>query len=211
MLPDTCAELLSHLEERQAIQRLHLLVICSANLEAYVKDVTELLVGAMGHIDSEGDLTAVGKALARPILQSNTLTDILGYAEHLYQISLEPHLGNWKRAYKLRCAAAHNGGRVTPRTLREIPDIGLPLGAIITLDWPTLKQYLDGADEIAALIDRTAAKENVLSFELQCFVRDWKKIGLVPDRKAFWTELQRLGFGMPKKARRREIETLAFE
>jgi hypothetical protein len=53
--------------------RLHLLVICCANLEAFLKDVTFCYVAGMGYKAAPGKLSITGAALAAPILDSNSL------------------------------------------------------------------------------------------------------------------------------------------
>jgi hypothetical protein len=180
--------------------RLHLLVVASANLEAYLKNATTIHLCAKGYSESIGKLNDVGKALGAPILDKNTLPDPLKYAQSLFAVNLGTHLANWQEAYKFRSAMAHNGGYVTPRTLREIPSLKQPLNTPIQLSWNALKEYLSSADEIASLIDMKIATTEVQAIEAEIELTELKEAGHLPNRKGVWGVLHKqFGLIVPKK------------
>lgn len=100
--------------------RLHLLVIYTAFLETYLKDITFFYSASLGHIKNIHDkdipikLTKVGEALASPIIRSSTVPEMIKYASELFDINLGRNAVEWNKIYKVRCAAAHNGGIATP-------------------------------------------------------------------------------------------------
>jgi hypothetical protein len=211
MLPETVHELVEHhLEERCGIERVHLLAVCSANLEAYLQEAAKLYVAGLGHVKGIGKLTAVGDALARPVLNSSTVPNMISYIQELLRLDLGHELGLWRNAYKLRCAAVHNGGFVTPRVLKEVPDIGLAIGARITVAWGTLKDFLNGADQVALKVDRVIASHEVRAIEVEWLLHDLRSVeGLPPPTKVWQMLSQRWGIEqIPNVYKRRIIQSV---
>jgi hypothetical protein len=212
MLPETVDDLLNHtLAERSGIERVHLLALCSANLETYLQEAIRLHVANLGYSKGPEKLSAVGDALARPVVHSSTVPNMVGYIQEFLAVDLGKELGLWRRAYKMRCAAVHNGGFVTPRVLKDIPDIGLGLGDRITLDWPTLKSYLIAADQIAVKVDRTVASDKLRALEVEWFLSDLKAIGKLPPQEKVWEVLsQQWGVQQISQDWKRRIEKKVY-
>jgi hypothetical protein len=211
MLPETVHELVEHrLEERCGIERVHLLAICSANLETYLQEVIRLYVAGLGHVKGIGKLTAVGDALARPVSNSSTVPNMISYLQELLGLDLSHELGLWRTAYKLRCAAVHNGGFVTPRVLKEVPDIGLAIGERLTVDWDTLRDFLNAADQVASKLDRMIATDEVRAIEVEWLLKDLKGVEGLPSPPRVWQMLsQRWGIEqIPRAYKRRIIQSV---
>ena len=106
-----------------ARNRLHLLVLYTSFLETYLKEITFYHCGSLGYISNIDDVTKplklndVGTALTAPILRTSTVPDMIEYAVEYYNINFGTSVSEWKKFYKIRCAAAHNGGIATPNFL----------------------------------------------------------------------------------------------
>jgi len=175
MFPYTVEQTLGWLEIYLNRARLHLLVICSANLEAYLQDVTALYLLSKGYGINFAELSDVGEALGAPILKKDSLPEPLKYAQKLFDVDYGQHLSDWNRAYKLRCAAAHNGGIVEPRTIKEIPDIGIDIGKMIGITWEELRPLLASAEQIATITDQKISSYELLKVEVIKLLTDLKE------------------------------------
>ena len=133
--------------------RLHLLAICCANLESYLKDVTFFYIAAKGYKEGPGKLSPIGSALGSPILEKSSLPGPLDYAQYLFGVNFGHRLDLLKLAYKYRSALVHNGGIVTPRTLNELQLPPSRLHSRLGYTWLQLKAALEAAYEIAELTD----------------------------------------------------------
>jgi hypothetical protein len=167
-------------------------------------------VGAKGHNKGDSKLDPVGEALARPVIRSSTLPDMLKYTEDLLGITLGPSLTAWQKAYKLRCAAAHNGGRVTAKVLKDIPDIGGPIGSQIVLSWNDLRGYFSHADKIAGEVDRVVATKHARELEAEWLLESWKTQGKLPKKDQIWVQLHELGFAKIDKKTKAAITLKLF-
>jgi len=189
MLPYSVQQFAEATDEMLSRSRIHLLVVCAANLEAYLKEITLVSLISRGHASSHTTLDAVGQALGNPILGRDSLLDPLKYAEKLFEVDLGEPIGKWGRLYKLRCAVAHNGGVVTARTLKEIPSLRLPLESLLGITWPELFAALESADQIVGEIDSKvrspALKRAELAKEL-AYLKEAKKL---PPRADVWKYL----------------------
>jgi hypothetical protein len=128
LLPERIDDFINKSDERAGLNRLHLLVICSANLESYLQDAITLYVGGLGYAKGPRKLNDVGEAIAAPVIKSSTVPSMMKYIQELLCLTFGQHLTRWQKGYKLRCGAAHNGGIVTSKVLRDIPDIKLRPG-----------------------------------------------------------------------------------
>jgi len=200
-IDDTVASLTIALNERRGIERLHLLVISSANLESYLQDSIRLHVANQGHhTEKPRKLTPVGDAIARPVVNRSTIPAMLTFIEELLGIKFGIHLARWKDAYRLRCAAAHNGGVVTSEVRNLCP--GQTIGDNITLDWKRLWDYLASADDIASLIDRTISTDSLRTLELLWFFQEMQQTKTLPARKPAWSLAHKLGFTISRNGKR---------
>lgn len=155
--------------------RLHLLVICSANLEAYIQDITEIHLIALGYKIDLITLDEIGKAIGSPILKKASLPEPLKYAQELYKVNYGIHLNKWKRAYKIRCATVHDGGVVTPKAKKDIAGLGLALNKMMGLSWKELKSLLESAEQIATITDKAISRYEVLKTEAAKLLFDLKQ------------------------------------
>ena len=192
MHPQTIEETLSWLNTYMDRSRLHILVVCSANLEAYLKEITRLFLLSSGHRKSSTEpftLNSIGKALGAQILEKSSLPEPLKYAQDLFSLSLKNELPLWNTAYKLRCAAAHNGGVVDEKTKRELANLNLTIGDQISLDWEDLKSYLKCAHDIAKKIDSKLQSYEIKILESEKILNEGKITKKLPNRKSIWTYL----------------------
>jgi hypothetical protein len=211
MLHENVDAFLGAAEERLGIHRVHLLVIGCANLESYLQEVIKLHVAAMGYADGPDSLTEVGNAIAKPVLGSSTLPEMIKYAGHLLAVDFGSMLGDIRRAYRIRCAAAHQGGYVSAKTLQQVPDLKLPVGSVITISWTELRRYLKAADRIAGLIDSRVANDESRAYEAESILWSLKERGELPLRKGVWNALART-YGVQHVSRKlkREVEARVY-
>lgn len=176
--------------------RLHLLVIYTAFLETYLKEITFFHVASLGYVTNLADksypikLTKMGEALASPILKSSTVPEMIKYASELFDISFGRNATEWNKIYKIRCAAAHNGGIATPKFLQGISGTPLALNPQeyenIGLTWDELRTAMKYADEIAALIDSKISNYDIRILETEQVIRELYKKGNLPVRTKLW-------------------------
>jgi hypothetical protein len=206
MLPDTCEEFRNREVNRTGIFRLYLLVICAANLEAYLQDAIRLFVGSNGHAVGPRKLNPVGEAIARPVVQSSTIPDMLDYIESLLNISFGDHRLRWQTAFKLRCTAAHNGGIADTKAKKKMPDLRTQVGEPITITWDQLITFLSSADEIVAFVDFAISTPSLRSLECEWELHAIKEQGQLPARKDLWDFAFRSFGGRVEKKQKERIE-----
>ncbi|MBL7647751.1 MAG: hypothetical protein JNK74_16330 [Candidatus Hydrogenedentes bacterium] len=191
---ETVSEMWDQLEGRENAFRLNMLVMAAASLESYLEEAVTIHIGNLGHCNGPYELNAVGKALGSPVLRSSTIPDMLKYVEILLGISLDQQRTEWTDAFKLRCAAAHNGGVVTPKVLRDIPDIGIELGEYISLSWDQLVKYLDAAFDIASKVDQKVASNEASQLELTWHLSQLRELHKLPARDDLWQYVDSMKF-----------------
>jgi len=176
--------------------RLFLLIICSANLEAYLKEITEIYLLSKGYFSrdnlSKADLLSlnkVGKALGAPILNKSSIPEPLKYAECLFDVSFGEYKTKWTTLYKLRCVAAHNGGMAMIRTMTEIPSLSASEFDLFGISWTELKEAMDAADQIASIIDKKISNYDVLMIEAEQTIRWLALKGNLPTQNNVWPYL----------------------
>lgn len=209
----TVAETRQWSEEYISRSRLHLLVICSANLESYLQDITFWYVYGLGHVDlKKYDLNIIGKALAQPILGKASLPEPLKYAQELFKLDFGEDLLVWQKAYKLRCAAAHNGGIVTAKTIRDIPSLSQELNTSIGLDWCEFKTALSAAEAIAKKIDKRVSCLSLRIEEVKHELLQLKAIKRLPDKVNLWSYVhENYGLKGLSSTTKKSLEVLLFE
>lgn len=190
------SETLAWLPTYMERNRLHLLVIYTAFLETYLKEITFYHTASIGHISNINDianplkLTAVGAAMAQPIIRSSTVPDMIKYASEYYNIDFGVAAREWIKIYKVRCAAAHNGGIATPKFLKEIS--GQPLALRpqeyenIGLTWDELRTAMRHGDDIAAMIDFKVSSYEIKICETEDTLRELKAKKKLPPQKGLW-------------------------
>lgn len=189
MLPLSVREMRTWMDDYVARSRLHLLLVCAANLEYYLHEVTVLHLLSMGYRKKDGTLSAVGDALGKPIIGRASLPEPLKYAEEFFGVSYGTHRTTWDRSYKLRCAVAHSGGAVSLRTIRELPDLKVDLHDILGMSWNDLRESLNAADQIATVTDQKVSTPALRTEEAHFELRLMKKSGTLPPRAKVWEHL----------------------
>jgi len=191
--------------------RLHILAICSANLEAFLKQITFAYVASLGHKLSPGKLSPVGEALAAPVLEYDSLPVPLEYCQELFQVDFSESLILWKRAYKIRCALVHNGGVVTARTAKDLGIANLRLHDHLTYTWDDLKADLNGAYHIANTISKKVNKYSLRFEEIEHELVSLKAMGALPAKEKLWTSFHDEGAPLPKKSDRPQLIRYCYE
>lgn len=192
MHPKKNSETIDWIPQYLERNRLHILIITSAALEAYLKDITFNYIASKGYVrtpSSSSDLlklTEVGDAMGSPILNKSSIPEPLKFAEKLFDIDYGNRKSIWNRSYKIRCVAAHNGGMVMPETLSQIPDLSIPEFEMIGLTWDELRKSMNAADEIVTLTDNKIASYTITVIEAEQILRTLKKKGRLPLRKNLW-------------------------
>jgi len=200
-LDDTVEDLLARLDEHAGTERLHLLVICSANLESFLQDAVALYVAQKGYCTTDRQLDVVGHAMASPVVDRSTVPDMLEYTEQLLGLNFGADLTKWRRAYKLRCSAAHEGGFMSADTAKKLGASRHVIGALINVSWDELKSFMVAAHSIANAIDKKIATGPLREFEVAWTLAQWKRDQTLPSREEVWNVLHELGIKVerPKK------------
>lgn len=184
--------------------RLHLLAICCANLESFLKDACFCHIMSRGFKNAPGELSESGEALGSPILKRSSLPDPMKYAEHLFSVNYDSHIAKLTKAYAYRCALVHNGGVVLPRTIQELSLPPSSLHTRLGYSWADLKSAMESAFEVAKITDR---KLSTYTFRLEeierelCFLRDTKTL----PKKEVWKYFHDQGFSLPRKRDREKL------
>lgn len=193
MHPKKVSETINWIPQYLERNRLHILIITSASLEAYLKDITFNFIASQGYVKAPGNnydllkLNEIGEAMGSPILNKSSIPEPLKFAEKLFEIDYGNRKTIWNKAYKLRCTAAHNGGMAMPETLNQIPDLSIPEFEMIGLTWDELRKSMNAADEIVALTDNKIASYEITAIEAEQMLRILKKKGRLPVRKHLWS------------------------
>lgn len=190
MLHLSAADMQAWLPECSSLSRVHMLVVCSAILEAYVNTAAFLHV-AKSHLVVPGsagpiELTRVGDEIVRPIRGRSALSASLDYAPHLFGVNLGAHRGVWDVGYKIRCAIAHNGGVVDKKAQNNWPKPKPAIGEAIKLTWDQLRKYMDAADQIATTIDNVVASGFSRGLEGWQILRDLRDEQKCPPQTNVW-------------------------
>ncbi|MFK4448482.1 hypothetical protein ABH944_008550 [Caballeronia udeis] len=187
--------------------RLQLLLVCSANLESYLNDITFAYIASKGHTLSPVKLDEIGAALGSPILDVASVPRPLAYAEKLFEVDLGVLREQWTHFYKLRCVVAHSGGVMTARSKRELSSMATPpLNTHLGLTWDDLSKALDSAYKIVTAIDKKVRTIDVKKAELLRELTLVKKTGDLPLEKKLATFLyNQYGIKSPEKKFGKEL------
>lgn len=208
-LGESVTEFTRRMDERAGTERLHLLVMCSANLESFLQDAVELFVADQGHRTKDFRLSLIGKQIAQPVIRSSTIPDMLEYTESLLDVKFGSARSSWKTAYKLRCAAAHEAGVLTAETRTKLGDNRRHVGDWIRLTWPDLKRFLESAYSIADAVDRRISTASLRSLEVEWLLARWKREETLPTRDRVWTAVHELGISV-QRPRQKAIEAWLY-
>ena len=196
MYPATAKETLAWIPTYMDRNRLYLLVVYTAFLESYLKEITFLHLASIGHASNLGtsnetiQLSPIGKALGAPILRSSTVPDMIKYASSLFEVDFGKNAEDWVKLYQLRCEVAHNGGIATPNFLKKTSGFKLAANPkeyeMMGLTWEELRASMKAADEIAATIDIKVASYALCLIETEQALRETKLMNALPKRTELW-------------------------
>lgn len=199
MYPATVYETLDWLPTYMSRNRLHLLVVYTAFLESYLKEMCLLHLASQGYMENSTELdkpiklNPVGKALGAPILRSSTVPDMLRYVESLLKIDLGSHASKWIHIYHLRCEVAHNGGLASADLSRKLSGFPLAHGTqqheMLGLSWDELRGFMRSGDEMAATIDTRISSYAFTLAEVDQALRQMWASGHKPPRQRLWNAL----------------------
>lgn len=201
---------LESLDEYLNTSRLHILAICLAQLEAFLKEITYCVARLRDPSPRIGSLSPMAEAMAKPILKVDSLPKPLKYAESFLDVSIGPQIKTLKGAYNYRCAAVHNGGYATPRTRKELGRADLSLHQKLSLTWAELKPILVAAHEVADRIDMRWSNKGIHLIECEFELSHLKDLKKLPNRDQVWGVLEKAGFKLPSKTERAAIESFFY-
>lgn len=196
--------------------RLHLLVLTAASLEAYLHEATFVHLAAAGYVKRPTTLVEplklndLGEALGKPILGKASLPEPLKYAEQLFALDYGDHRAVWTKAYKLRCVAAHTGGMVSSKHLKDIPDLDLDEYDMIGLEWNELREAMKAADHIASQTDYAIASDESRLIEAEQTMRIMKAKGELPKKRKLWQTMHDKFAVQVNKAGKQWLEELFY-
>lgn len=163
---------------------LLLLVKACANMEHYLHKIAQIWAIEQGYFDvlATDLLDKRGKALIKPARVS-TLDDSLKYIELLLSIEFGSALNVVRKAYKLRCVAAHTGGVVDEGALTEFPELKSQLGDRIHLSWDQLNSYLKSIQLCCSRIENSIPKRVRMRNELKVIIGGLIRGGVFGDKQ----------------------------
>ena len=201
---------LDSLDDYLNTSRVHILAICLAQLEAFLKEIAYCVARLRDPSPRIGSLSLVAEAMAKPILGVDSLPGPLDYSESFLDVSIESQIKILKSAYKYRCAAVHNGGYATPRTRKELGRADLLLHQKLSFTWAELKPILHAAFEVADRIDERWSTKGIHCIECEIELAHQKSFNKLPDRKKVWGVLGSEGFKLPSRQERERIAAFIY-
>lgn len=197
MYPATIQQTLQWLPNYLERTRLYFLVVYTAFLESYLKEITFIYIASKGYLEYPSGaqnllkLSPTGKALGAPVLERSTIPAMLKYASSLFNLDFGKDSEDWIRIYRLRCEVAHNGGIATPELLKQISGLKLELAPkeneMLGLTWDELRTFMRAADDMAAVIDSTVSSYPIKLVETEQTLRELAILGQLPQRKNLWS------------------------
>jgi hypothetical protein len=189
---DTLASLPGYMDR----SRLYLLVVYTAFLESYLKEITFFHIATQGYVANFNaanellKLNPVGKALGAPVLEKSSVPALIKYAGNLFDIDFGKNAEDWVKFYQVRCEVAHNGGIATPEFFKRISGMNLKTNPkeyeMLGLTWDELRTSMRTADEIAATIDSKMACYPIQLFETEQVLRELNIVKQLPKRNRLW-------------------------
>lgn len=189
--------------------RNSILVLCTGNLEHYLKRAILVHLLSLGHSTKPGafKLSEVGQAIGAPVLKKSTIPAQLKYIQSLLGLDFRKHISVWEKAYKERCTLAHQAGTISSTNQEDI----LFYDEDVQTDWPALRQVLDSTNQIVSLIDQKISTAALRLLELEFELAILKSAKKLPSKKDLWTfvhaELRCANVDKPTKQR---IETALY-
>lgn len=220
MFPAKVQDTLSWLDTYMDRNRLYLLVVYTAFLESYLKDITFYYIAAKGLLEEPTKpaellrLNPIGKAMGAPILDKSSVPAMLKFAGSLFGVNFGKNVQDWTKIYQLRCEVAHNGGIATPELLKRLNDLNLSGDPykyeMLGLGWPELRSFMKSADEIAALIDSENTSDVILALEAEQMMREMAILNRLPNRNKLWEHMHNAYSIKLKSAHKKRIEKIFY-
>jgi hypothetical protein len=201
---------LTSIDDYLNTSRLHILTICLAQLEAFLKEISYCVARIRDPSPRIGGLSPMANAMAKPILGVDSLPGPLDYSESFLDVNLASQVKILKTAYKYRCAAVHNGGYATPRTRKDLGRPDLLPHQKLSFKWSELKPILAAAYEVADLIDQRWSGSGIYIIECEVELDHLKRINKLPNRDKVWGILADAGFKLPPKPNRERIASFYY-
>lgn len=220
MYPATVEETLSWLDTYMDRNRLYLLVVYTAFLESYLKEIAFFFIATKDYLVQPKvraellSLNPIGKAMGAPIIERSSVPNMLKYATSLFGVDLGKNAREWTKIYQLRCEVAHNGGIATPGFLKQISGLDLQVNPkeyeMLGLTWDELRSFMKSADEIAATIDSSVSCSQILALEVEQVVRELFILNRMPRQDQLWRYLYEEYAMKVKKSDQKRLEKLFY-
>jgi hypothetical protein len=177
-------ELSLWLRDYDNVIRNSILVLCTGNLEHYLKRAILVHLLSSGHSAEPGafKLSEVGQAIGAPVLKRSTIPAQLKYIESLLGLGFRKHISVWEKAYKERCTLAHQAGIISSTSQEDI----LLYDDDVTTDWPALRQVLDSTNQIVSIVDQRISTGPLRLLEMEFELTILKSAKKLPSKKDLW-------------------------
>lgn len=209
MMPLTREEMIEWLPDYEFSIRNAILLLCSGNLELYLKRSIKFHLLAQGYAlpSKRFDLTEVGHAIGAPVIKKSTINLQLKYIQTLIDVDFSKHLTVWDKAYKERCNLAHQAGVISHTDSNDIEFYG----ENIQTDWSALRQLLDSTNQIVGIIDQKIASHKMRVLELDFELDLLKKANKLPLKADVWAYSHKvLGCKNPTREEKERIEKALY-
>ena len=183
--------------------RLHILAICLAHLESFLKDAAYCVAKVRDPHPIDFDLSPVAKALVAPILEVDSLPRPLEYAKHLFEINIDNEASAIAKAYAYRCALVHNGGYATKKALKNLDRKDLRLHEKLSISWEELKGIMAAVHSVAEKIDSKWCRSDFQLAECERELGHLRHSRHFPKKASdLWQYIHDQGFRLPPKVKR---------
>ena len=200
----------SSMDEFMNTTRLHILAICLAQLESFIKDMAYCVARLRDPDPRIGGLSPMAEAMAKPILGVDSLPGPLEYSESFFEVELKDEIKTLNKAYAYRCAAVHNGGYATPKAHKRLGRGDLILNQKISIKWVELKPILLATFDVANRIDLKWGSKALGAIECEVELANIKSFTKLPNRNKVWAVLADAGFRLPHKTEREKIAAFFY-
>lgn len=185
--------------------RLHILAISLAQLESFLKEIAFCVARIRDESPQIGQLSPMASALVEPILGVDSLPGPLEYSHHFFGVEIKAETELLSAAYQYRCAAVHNGGYATNRTLKKLGRGELRLNDKLSISWAKLKPILTAVHRVADLIDLKWSNRELHTAECELELKHLQESKRLPRKSEVWQALHKAGFRLPTKTDREKI------
>jgi hypothetical protein len=204
------ATTLASLDEYLNTSRLHILAICLAQLEGFLKEFAYCVARIRDPSPRIGSLSPMAAAMAKPILGVDSLPGPLEFSQDFFEVALADEIKILSKAYDYRCAAVHNGGYATAKAHKRLGRGDLNLNQRLSITWSQLQPILAAAFGVADKIDMKWGRTEVHTIECEVELENLKSHKKLPNRNKVWAGLANAGFRLPSKSGRAKIAAFYY-